>query len=346
MSHHTLLLFAALVAALSFAACGGDSGNAPQPRPRTATATESPSPGTTLPTLAPSPPTELRVAFVNLASPLPLDSDEPVLSDTFEERLAMVVEWLREFDPDVVGFNEASWTQAHGSATALLAKELKMESFYARANPWFPGQSRDQSDALAKQIGFEEGELILVRTDRYPLVRVESTDDGLNPRTSESGERRTALHVVVKGPGEMGEIDLYITHLTGGGDRLREAQAKDFVDWIAGTKGTGPTVVMAGLSDPAAVGVYGVYEAAGLTDVVTLPEGMGTCCRLTVLGQQEPLTVRTDYLMTDGWAPSSSGLFAEEPGIRPDGTPLYASDHNGLLATFDLATWGAGEPVN
>jgi hypothetical protein len=47
--------------------------------------------------------------------------------------------------------------------------------------------------------------------------------------------------------------------------------------------------------------------------------------------------------MTGGWAPSTSGLFADHPGARPDGTPLYASDHNGLMATFDLATRSDGE---
>jgi len=339
MSGRFLLFVAALLAAVVFAACNRTEQRAPEPSRRTATVTVSPSPGGATATVPPAPPQQLRVAFVNLASPLPLDAGEPVLSDTFEERLAMLIEELRAFEPDVIGFNEASWTQAHGSASAILAKELKMEPFYARANPWFPGQTREQSDALVKQVGFEEGELILVRTDRFPLVRMEMIDDGLNPRTSETGERRTALHVVIRGPEGIGEIDLYLTHFTGGGDRVREAQASDFVEWIGETRGEGPIVVMAGGSDPAGASVYTVFEAAGLTDVVPLDEGVGTCCRLSVVGEQEPLTQRTDFLMTDGWMPAWSGLFADEPGQRPDGTPLYASDHNGLLATFELASW-------
>lgn len=340
MSGRFLLLVAALLAAVGLAACSGSDLRAPEPARRTATVTVTASQEAARATVPPAPPVHLRVAFVNLASPLPLDASEPVLSDTFEERLAMLIQELRAFDPDVIGFNEASWTQAHGAASAVLAKELKMEPFYARANPWFPGQTREQSDALVKQVGFEEGELILVRTDRFPLVRMEMIDDGLNPRTSETGERRTAIHVVVKGPEGMGEIDLYLAHFTGGGDRVREAQAGHFVEWIENTRGEGPVIVMAGVSDPAGGGVYGVFEAAGLVDVVPLPEGVGTCCRIGVLGEQEPLTARTDFLMTDGWMPLSSGLFAHEPGQRPDGTPLYISDHNGLLATFELASWG------
>ena len=107
-------------------------------------------------------------------------------------------------------------TKDHGAAVTKLAKELKLEPQYVRANPWFPGQSREQSDELAKQLGFEEGASSSSAATRESAP----TATKLNPRTSEAGEGRAAMHVTIKGPGEVGTIDVYITHLTGGGERI------------------------------------------------------------------------------------------------------------------------------
>lgn len=330
---HGLLLLAILVA-LFAVACGGGEPTERRAIPQSPTPGASVSP-TTVATLPPDPPTELRVAFINLAAPLPLDPADPVLDDTYDERIAEIVTELKAFDPDIVGFNEASATKAHGNVRATLVKELNMEFVYARANPWFPGQTKEQSDELAKQVGFEEGELILVKSDRYPIVKVEPLDQGLSPRTSESGERRTALHVVIKGPEAVGDIDIYITHLTGGGERVREAQASNLMDWVDDTRGTGPAILMGDMSDTAGSATFAVYTAAGFEDVAP-EEGFATCCRLGVLGDQEPPTVRTDVIMTDGWEPLQVALWGDEAKPRPDGTPLYPSDHNGLMATFSV----------
>ncbi|MBI2766904.1 MAG: hypothetical protein HYX53_13465 [Chloroflexi bacterium] len=280
------------------------------------------------PTATPAPATEFRVAFINLLSPLTVDKANQVAAETFDERLDIVIKELKEFNPDLVGFNAASWTKERGSAAAKLARELKMEINYARANPWFPGASKEESDALAKQVGFEEGELFL---SRYPVIRAERYE--LNPRTSESGEGRAALHMVVKGPGATGEIDVYITHLTGGGDKTRAAQTADFVAWVMNTRGKGPTIVMAGQSDQTAASTYDFYKSVGLKDVA---EEAGTCCRESVVGEQPPLTVHSDYLMYDRWAPKSFRLFGDQPMKRADGTLLYGSDHNGVAAVFPI----------
>lgn len=328
-----LVLLTVLVA-LFACACGDGEPTERRSIPQSPTPVASVSP-TMVATLPPDPPTELRVAFINLAAPLPLDPADPVLDDTYDERIAQIVAELKAFDPDIVGFNEASATKAHGSVRATLVKELNMEFMYARANPWFPGQTKEQSDELAKQVGFDEGELILVKSDRYPIVKVEPLDRGLSPRTSESGERRTALHVVIKGPDAVGDIDIYLTHLTGGGERVREAQAEDLVEWMTATRGTGPAILMGDMSDVAGSATFAVYTAAGFEDIAPT-QGFATCCRLGVLGEQDPPAVRTDVIMTDGWQPISVALWGDKAKPRPDGTPLYPSDHNGLMATFSV----------
>lgn len=338
MSMHSRLSFAACCALLA-AACGGDSASNNDSDPASA--------GTQSPGYTPPPdaggaqatpqPTELRVAMINLMSPVSVDANNPVASETFDERLDAIIEELRAFKPDLVGLNEATWTATHGAAVDRIAKGLKMEWQYGRSNPWFPGQTKEASDQTAKQIGLDEGDCIL---SRYPILRAERK--ALNPRTSET-EGRAALHVVVKGPGETGEIDVYITHLTGGGEKVRQAQATDFISFIKATRGKGPLLVMGDMSEPAGSATYAVFEAAGLADLAG-SASLPTCCRESVLGEQPPLTVRTDYVLSDSWIPSSVALLGDQPHNRADGTPLYASDHNGLLAVFPLSPPSAETP--
>ncbi len=300
----------------------------PTPTPVIVTPTATP------PVEAPAePPTELRVAFINLLSPLQVDATNTVAAETADERLEIVIDQLREFKPDIVGFNEASVTKTHGSAILKLAKELRMEPQYHRANPWLPGQTREQSDDLVKQVGFEEGELLLVRGDRFPLKQAEAYI--LNPRSSESGERRIAIHAIIKGPDGVGDIDVFITHLTGGGDRVRRQQATDFAVLVARQRGDGPTIAMVGQSDPLANSTYDSYTPIGLRDVAR-QSPIVTCCRETVIGPQPELTARSDYLMSARLEAGSYQLFGDTPGIRADGRLLYASDHNGIMAVFPL----------
>ncbi|MCC6381963.1 MAG: hypothetical protein IT304_05605 [Dehalococcoidia bacterium] len=331
MTGARLVAFAPWVVLLTVLAvsCGGN-GAEPLASSTPGTASRATSSPSVSPTPTPEPPKELRVAFINLMSPFTVDANNPVAADTFDERLDVVIRRLRAFNPDIVGVNEASWTKAKGSSVARLAKELKMEPIYARANPWIPGTTKEQSDQLVTQQGFEEGEAIL---SRYPILRPDP--HRINPRTSESGEGRVALHVVVKTPGALGEVDVYITHLTGGGDRLRQAQTADFVSFIKATRGAGPTIVMAGSDDPSGAPLYDVYEQIGLRDV----GGSGpivTCCRDAILGDQPPLKARTDLLMYDRMKVNLAEVFGDEPDERADGTPLYGSDHNGLEAVFPV----------
>lgn len=315
--------------------CGGADESPPSHWEQTVTV--APTVTAAPPAQTPEPRKEFRVAFINLAlySPLTSDPGNAAAGETFDERLSMLIAELKAFEPDIVGFNEASWTKEHGAAASRLGKELGMEFITFRANPWFPNQNKEQSDAYVKQLGFEESELILVRSDRYSIVGEKKGQYVLELRTSEQGERRVALHVVVKGPPTVGEIDIYITHLTGGGDRVRRVQAADFANWVAKTRGDGPTIAMVGQSDPSGASTYEFYSAIGLKDVAG-DEPIVTCCRESVVGDQPPMTARSDYLMSDGWTPSSWQLFGNVPGVRADGTTLYASDHDGLMAVFPI----------
>jgi endonuclease/exonuclease/phosphatase family metal-dependent hydrolase len=325
-----VLLAAAAMALFALgAACGGDDDVIPDGTPTT-----TPQPGARTPTATPEPdqPSDFKVAFINLFRPVIGEAVPAEAADTFNERLDALIAQLKEFEPDIVGFNEAFVTKEHGSVIARLQKELRMEAQFARANPWFPGQDKESSDTLVKQLGFEEGELILVRSGRYPILKAERL--ALTPRTTEF-EGRAALHVVVKGPAGVGEIDVFITHLTGGGDALRRAQASDFAVFIAKNRGSGPTFAMLGLSDPGAASPYEFFHAIGLRDVAE-KAAIATCCRASLIGEQPPVATRGDFLLYDRWVPTSFKLFGDAPERRKDGTPFYLSDHNGIAAVFPI----------
>ena len=334
-SRWTWVALVMTVAAISAASCGAGQGGS-------STVPTVPVTTTIIPTATPTgtataAPTAIRVAFIDLLGPVGLDSTNTQAADTYGARLALVIKELRAFRPDIVGFNDVTNTKAHGDTGEALAAALKMESQSIRANPWFPGQTQAQNDAIARQIGFEEGDMIL---SRYPILKADRL--WINPRTSET-EGRAALHVVVKGPPSTGDIDVYITHFTGGGDQIRAAQAASVVAWIGKTRGSGPVIVMGDLSDGPGSPAYAAFTAAGLTDLA-MAKGSGqqavtpanTCCRASVAGMQPPLTTRTDYLFAAGWAAGGVSTFAGQPEPQPGGSLLYASNHDGLTAVFPV----------
>jgi endonuclease/exonuclease/phosphatase family metal-dependent hydrolase/predicted small lipoprotein YifL len=331
-------LVVAAVAALLLAACGDAAPDYHPPATLAPQATPTQNPFTPDPQLPPA--TELRVAYINLMHGRSLDVEDKVPAETLEDRLAIIIAELKEFQPDIVGLGEASVTKEYESVAARIARELRMEFHYRRSIPWDLGQTYEESGQLARQIGFEEGEAILV-SSRYQVLKFNHRQ--LNPRTSDA-EGRTAFWLRIGGPELVGEIDLYITHLTGGTDRTRAAQAADLVKFIRDTKGGGPTLVFGDFSEAPGSETYAaLVETGKLVDVVAafVGEGedghtLGTCCRESVLGEQPPLTRRTDYIFTSGWRPEKVQLIATAPKKRADGQLLYASDHNGIGAIFSL----------
>lgn len=325
-----LVITAGLFALVFAAACGGEEDPIDIiPPPATATPTES----VAGPTPEPTPePTEFRVAYINLFSPLTLDETNTVPSETFKQRLAIVIEELKLFKPDLVAFSEVTWTEQHGDAAAILAAELKMEPLKVRTKPWFAGQSQEKNEALVKQLGFEESELILVRGRAFP------TPDGakiwLNPRTSEV-EVPGALWMRVKGPGNVADFDVFVTHLTGIDARARAQQAADFAEFVKGKVGDGPAIILGDFGDGAEAASIQPLLELGFKDAYA-PLPVVTCCRESVLGQQPDLTSRTDYLLVKGWTPSVLDVFADTPRPLDDGQLLYASDHNGITALFPI----------
>jgi endonuclease/exonuclease/phosphatase family metal-dependent hydrolase len=312
---------------LLLSACGDDgddddSETSPSPSVTTTLALPTAS-GTTE-----TPITALKVAFINLYSPLTIDRTDQVAGETFDSRLTQVVEEVRRLAPDVVAFNEASVTQ-HGNAIEWLQAQLDMEFAWGPANPGF-GLDRPAAEEEAARQGWQEGELLF---SRYPILHFERLV--LNPLSSELGEGRIALHAIIKAPEPLGEFNVFLTHLTGGGPEIRAAQAADLIEKIDDLRSDRPTLLVGDMGDPVESATYEAFRQAGFTDPAW-ERPLPTCCRTSVLGAQPELTTRPDCIMALGFGAGSAQLFADHPVTGSDGTQLYASDHNGLLAVFSL----------
>lgn len=322
----------AAVALFGLPGCGGDGTADYTPAVPSALPTATPPAGQPTGDATPEP-TEIKVAFVNIMSPLSLDTTNTQASDTFDSRLNLLIQQLKDLKPDIIGLSEVTDTSAHGSAKDRLAKELKMEAYYVWANPWIPGQTKEQNDRLAEQIGFREGDLLL---SRFPIL--ESKQTWLNPRTSEL-EGRAGLWVRLKGPASVGDIDVYITHLTGGGEKVRTTQSASLLSFVTATRGKGPAVIMGDLSDGPTTTTYKEFTDAGYRDIASASTGF-TCCRDSVVDAQPAATIRTDYVFVAGLSEATLTTWGDKAQKQKDGTLLYSSDHNGLFALFPLANAG------
>jgi endonuclease/exonuclease/phosphatase family metal-dependent hydrolase len=348
-----------------FAACGGNGGDQATPTP-SPPATETPD---LFPTPGPTLPTAIRVAYLNLMAPVGAEEDVTVERETFEARLEIAIRQFQEFGADLVGVSEAAWVDGLGaSAWTRLAQGLQLEGLFGRANPWIPGQSQEESDALVNEVGWEEGEYLL---SRFPITEAKRYEIRPAPSAFES---RAVLHAVVAAPEPLGEIDVYVTRF--GGDEPKLAlQARSLLSTITLTHDPERAIVIMGdLGAPPDSDALKVLRDAGYLDPLGANPEAVTCCRAAVRVEVAALTptataivepgtspdpeatpeappvaepgpadvsVRTDYILVQQWAVDTWRYLADAPVEQPGGQALFASDHNGIGVIFDIAPLAA-----
>jgi endonuclease/exonuclease/phosphatase family metal-dependent hydrolase len=355
-----------LVAGLLIGACEGGA------RPRS---TPTPGPEAT-PTVVAGTPTpavpidSVRVAYLNLMSPLE-DGEDSLAWVTYGDRIDIAIANLGGFDADLIGVSEAAWVEGlEENAWVRLQNSLKLEpSILARANPWPWNTTQEESDAAVVREGYEEGEYLLSRypilsSKRYPLSQRVSLQEG-----------RAVLHAVVKLPAPVGETDVYVTRF-GGDEGKKSSQAQELIRIVAlthsperaiivmGDLGATPgSDVLATLLNPdyglkdafAAVGSDyltccresvvestggGTPEASAETETDADPANDGATTTPEPEEPPVPVTIaeRRDFILSGQWGAQSVQLIGNEPSERPDGSQLYASDHNGIGVVFYVGT--------
>lgn len=327
----SIRLFLVAAASVMFAAACGGSGE-PQPRPTPETS-PTPAPSATPIAATPEPRTTLRIAYINLDSPFPLDPEDTSAADTFEERLANVIEELRELDPDIVAFADVSWSEEDGAAWSVLAAELKMEFQYARSAPWLPNQTKEESDELVAQLGWEEGLLLL---SKEPILSADR--HALPGRDSDVGLGEIVLHVSLAAPVAAGILHVFIAQLAEDDPELQLDQAQELRAFIDETAPDGSIVLLGSFGPAESTGVWVLQQQ--FTDLAEEFRGefaFHTCCRENVLSIGGGLDVRADFIMTDGWLAEDIVAFGHLPQPRADGSALYVSVRNGLLAVLPMA---------
>jgi len=293
-------------------ACGDDADPTPQATDVPASPTEEAAPA-------------LRVATVNLLHGFFSDVD----ADTLTERLGLVAEALQEEEIDIVGLQEVSITSYGGNTAEELARQLGFEFVYRRSNPNIVDVD---NDVLIEALDFEEGSAIV---SRFPIADSESIDLA---RVSDT-EIRIGLRATVTTP--WGEIDVYVTHLTGGDEaEINTTQAQELADWITSRPRELPAVLM---------GDFNALEGSATIDLLTEAfvdvyraadgEGPGYTCCQDALTDPEPEQnrKRIDYLFlapgqTFAGEVEEARVFLDAAFRLPDGSDLWASDHFGLLA--------------
>jgi endonuclease/exonuclease/phosphatase family metal-dependent hydrolase len=237
-------------------------------------------------------------------------------------RLELAAEEILHLQADIVLLQEVPWTRKLGNGAEYLAQRTSMNYLYLRANGnrW--------------TIFFEEGEAIL---SRYPLSNASIAE--LEPRAG-FFEHRVVLHAVAST--SLGEIDLFVTHLTNGAEDVNYGQAESLKAFVEQTA-TGPAII---------AGDFNATEDSPQIQLLTEdwvdaylalnPDQTGLTCCIDDLGSgpSEPLEKRIDYIF---WRPQSPPrvrwISVQRAFARPfqvAGGWQWVSDHVGLMAVLEI----------
>jgi endonuclease/exonuclease/phosphatase family metal-dependent hydrolase len=235
-------------------------------------------------------------------------------------RLDLIIEELERLKVDAVCLQEVPWTRSTGSTAAILSDILNMNYAYLPAN------------GNRKTILFAEGVAIL---SAYPIKDVQFTE--LSPHAG-FFEHRVALSARVITPN--GAIRVVCTHLTNGESEINFGQVQSLYDFTV--KFYEPLIIAGDFNaredEPQILNLQEKW-----TDVyrATHPFDPGlTCCIDDLHNPDDPMEERIDYVyMSQGkdiniLASKSEVIFASP--YRVGSSWLWASDHAGLYAEFDL----------
>jgi endonuclease/exonuclease/phosphatase family metal-dependent hydrolase len=249
-----------------------------------------------------------------------------------ERRLELAVAALAALRPDIVALQEASVGRGRGNVAARVAAGLGLRYVHAPATSRVFG-IRPLDRLLVWLMNFDEGPAIL---SRFPIVAAEVHD---LPRCIRHFDPRVLLRAELDTP--WGRLQVYSTHTS-----RADCQVERVADVVLERAAALPSIVMGDLnSGETSRAIVALGRDRGWIDAFRMvnPDAPG----LTVW-QRIELAIptvfrRVDYVFL---APGrhvrgevrASRVVLDVPGRLHDGTPLWPSDHYGVMADLDLGT--------
>jgi len=249
----------------------------------------------------------IRVVSLNMLHGFPKFND-------LIKRLEIIGNEIIRLDADIILLQEVPWTLKTGNAAIFLSELTGMNYIYLRANGnrW--------------AIGFEEGEAIL---SRYPLQSPHHYE--LQPQAG-LFEHRIVLNATAIT--ELGEIGLYVTHLTNGDPDINFGQSESLGNIVGNNEEL--FSIIAG--DFNAVPETNQIQRLGSTWIDAysyinpLLEGY-TCCINNINTNGDIPSKRIDYIFLAPGSTTLNVVSAERVFSHPfqiENGWLWASDHIGL----------------
>jgi endonuclease/exonuclease/phosphatase family metal-dependent hydrolase len=257
------------------------------------------------------PENKLRVISLNMLHGFPQ-------FENLTQRLELIANEIERLDVDIVLLQEVPWTWKTGNGAKHLAEKTGLNYAYQRANGnrW--------------AILFEEGEAIL---SRHPLIFTDSFE--LKPREG-FFRHRVVLHAISLTP--LGNVDLYVVHLTNGGEIMNLQQTESLSQYVKSPLESFAIVAGDFNAIPESPQIQTLANQWIDTFASNNPGLIPNTCCVEDLGQgkAEP-NKRIDFIFLLPGEVEINTLGTERVFDQPfeiPGGSLWVSDHMGLMVDF------------
>jgi endonuclease/exonuclease/phosphatase family metal-dependent hydrolase len=251
---------------------------------------------------------KLRVISLNMLHGFPK-------FENLNQRLELIASEIERLEVEIVLLQEVPWTWKTGNGAKYLAEKTGLNYAYQRANGnrW--------------AILFEEGEAIL---SRYPLILTDSFE--LKPREG-FFRHRVVLHTISRTP--LGNVDLYVVHLTNGGETMNSQQSESLSQYVKPPLDSFAIIAGDFNALPASPQIQSLVNQWIDTSAHHNRELIPNTCCVGDLGQEkaEP-DKRIDYIFLLPGEVEINTLATErvfDQSFKVSGGWLWVSDHMGLM---------------
>lgn len=230
-------------------------------------------------------------------------------------RLDYMLAALQELDPDIICLQEVLQNPGLHNQAETVADRLGYRSHFSSVDT--VGSPKRYGNAiLTRQPVLVEG-----------FRKLEPADDF-----------RTALHVRIR----LGvdSVDIYNTHLHHSmeGGAIRQVQLLDLLDFIETTRAQGPVILAGDFNAPVRAPEMRTLDGLYVDVFGLLEPGSDTVSTLNVAKGHRP--ARIDHIFYGhGPARALRPVLARLILDQPDAAGLWASDHFGVAARFEVPGW-------